>query len=422
MHPVNSVQSTSALDRVNPPRLWQWAILIALAGVVLRALWFAEYEADLPFAFGSTLSGHAWALDPQLRAVVDPGALDSYELTRAFAPGYGALLRGVVEAAGGPSAGAHAVGLALLIVQSGMLFLATLLTFALSRRVLFGYVALLPAALLSLSVALLDLPGGLAPQLPTMLLLLGAIWLLTLVRERLPEDGTSDLVAMTIGGGFLLGAAVLFNPAILLAVLPLLWWAFRGIGRAHATLLLVATMLLPACWLAVAQSQLPDGIPASQATEWTQSAHEKIPTTASEIVDRGYAVLTPWNERWASGGYASRNWNWEWILPDSLRADSTYRDVSDGLAIIFVLLYAALIVLGLIELMAEGAGAAARLIGWPVLALPLATFLAPGGNLLRLPILPLALIALVLGIVWAIDRFSAGYSQDSGRGVRTSWT
>ena len=59
-----------------------------------------------------------------------------------------------------------------------------------------------------------------------------------------------------------MGAAILFNPAALLLVPFLLWWAYRGLGAEHATLLLVAVVLLPASWLAVAQTSLPDGIPS----------------------------------------------------------------------------------------------------------------------------------------------------------------
>lgn len=408
---VNTVRSMSVLDRVTPQRLWLWAIVIALAGVVLRVFWFGQYEADLPFAFGSTLTGHAWALDPQFRAPVAPGALNSYYLTRAFAPGYGVVLRAVYEAAGGATASAHAVGVALLIVQSAMAFVATLVTYALSRRVLFGYLSLLPAALLTLSIALIELPGGIAPQVPAMLVLLLAVWLITLVRECPPGERGARAVALTTVGGLLLGAAVLFNPAILLPVPLILWWGFRGLGREYATLLLVATILLPAGWIAVADSVTPGSLPVDQAQQWLEPAHGNVVSNASEAADRAYNVITPWNERWARGAYVSSNWNWEWILPASIRADASYKSASDALMIVLMLLYAGFALLGVVELISEGAGSAARLIALPVIAVPLATFVVPAGNALRLPVLPLLLIAFALGAARVLDNVDLSFGR-----------
>lgn len=412
---MTQVRSSSALDRATPRRLWLWALVIALVGVALRVLWFVEYEDVLPFAWGETLTGHAWAFDPELRVPVLPEALDSYQLTRGFAPAYGAMVRGLVEAAGGSGVSAHTVSLLLLIVQTAMLFVVTLLTYALSRRVIFGWIALLPAALLTLSLALLELPGGLAPQIPLMMLLLAAVWLTTLVRETPPERRGVASVGQTILAGFLFGAAVLFNPAALLALLPVLWWSFRGFGRDYATLLLVASVLLPACWLAVAHSQLPGGLPTGELSAWSDSANEKLPETLGDVGERAAGVVGPWSVRWARGAYAAENWNWEQALPAGVREESTWRSASAGLATVLAVLYVLFLLAGLVELMAEGAGSAARLLALPVPGLLLVTLIAPGGDVLRLAVLPLMLIAITLGLVWIADRPRSERSERRAR-------
>jgi hypothetical protein len=418
---VESVRSSSALDRATPKGLWTWAIIIALVGVAARVIWFLQFEHDLPFAFGETLSGHAWALEASFRAPPDPdAAFNSYELTRAFAPGYGALLHGAVALAG-PNAAPHAVAVILLAFQSLFAAIAALLTFALSRRVLFGKVALIPPLLVTASIALLELPGGLAPSIPLMLLLVGAIWLITLLREKLPEARGIRIVLLTISAGFTLGGAVLFNPIVLILAPFILWWAFRGLGTDHATLLLVATLLLPAIWLAVAQTQLPGGIPVEQAKSWIAQDAGNVASSANEAVNRAYNFATPWNARFARGSYASSNWNYEWILPLSVRQDTTYQVASKGGAALLMLAYAVLVLLGLFELFAEGAGSAARLLALPVITLPFATFLSPNGDLLRIPILPFLMIALTLGFVWVGENLRP-YTRDRRTKSRESWT
>ena len=44
------------------------------------------------------------------------------------------------------------------------------------------------------------------------------------------------------------------------------------------------------------------------------------------------------------------------------------------------------------------------LIALPVISVPLATFLAPEGNLLRLAVLTLIVISLTLGLVWMTEK------------------
>lgn len=326
-------------------------------------------------------------LDPQLAA-------------KAFAPGYGAVL-GAAHAA---SASLHGTRQVLLAAQCAMLLATTLLTFALSRRVLFGYSALIPAALITASVALLELPGGMAPWIPVMLLLVAAVWLLTVLHERLAGGlrGASEML-LTVLAGLVVGAAILFNPAVLLLAVPLCWWAFRGIGREHATLLLVATILLPACWLAVVQSQVTGGIPTDQVTAWFDSSSGNVPDSPASALDRAYAVATPWNPRFARGEWSSTNWNYEWLLPFSARSDTNYLSATRVLSAVWMIGFALLVLAGIVALFAEGAGSPERLIALGAIVMPLVTFVSPMGNLLRVPALPFLMIALTIGAGWAIE-------------------
>lgn len=394
---MKTVRTHAAIDRATPARLWGWCAFIVLVGIAARVVWFVEFEYELPFPVeGFPGSGHLWALALSL----SEGAPSSLELTRAFAPGYGGLVRGLRELAGGSAASAHALLVNLLVVQTGLIALATLITFALARRVLFGYAALVPSILITLSIALIELPGGLAPQIPLMFLIILAIWQITILRERLPEGSDPKLVLLTISAGFTIGVAILFNPAVLLLAPLVVWWSFRGLGTDHATLLLVAVVLLPASWLAVIQTQTADGIPTEQAKSWIQQDAGNLPNSLETFGNRVYMVGTPWNARFARGSYSSTNWNYEWILPLSVRSDSNYLAVTRGLIAFFMILFVALILLGILALCAEGAGSAARLLALPVITLPFATFFSADGNTLRIAALPFLMIALTLGWAW----------------------
>jgi hypothetical protein len=418
---VKTVRHPAAIDRASPARLWRWAAFVTVIGVAMRVLWFLQYSYDLPNAFGPTMNGHAWALEPALREAVGNSPVNPYDITQAFAPAYGAMLHLLVAAAGGADASFHHIAIELLVVQTGLIAFATLLTFALSRRVLFGFMALVPPILLTASIALSELPGGVAPQIPVMFLVILAVWQITVLRERLPEGRGPAAVALTIGAGFTIGLAVLFNPAVLLLAPLLLWWAFRGLGSEHATLLFVAVVLIPASWLAVAQSTLPDGIPTAQAKAWVQQDAGNLPNTLDAALDRTYAIATPWNARFARGGYSSANWNYEWILPASLREDPNYQAATRGLVAFFMVLFVALILLGVLALFEEGPGSAARLLALPVLSLPFATYLSQNGNILRIVMLPFLMIALTLGWIWLTENLRP-YIRERRAETRIDWT
>lgn len=398
---MEAVQEARPLEAASPRRLWLWAWVIALVGVALRVIWFSRYRDSLPLGLGQTFSGHLWWLPDALRLRDTGQALDSFALTRGFAPGYGVLLRGAWEVSGGSLETMRSV---LLIAQSLMAGAATLVTFALGRRVLFGFWSLLPPLLVTASLAVIELPGGLAPQVPLMLSLVLAIWLITVLRERVPDLTGAAPVFLTLGGGLLLGASILFSPACILIALIVCWWAFRGVGREHAVLLLVATVLLPACWIAIVQTQAAAGLPTEQANAWAGAGQDNVVRTPGAALDRAYAVATPWNPRFSRGAWESTNWNYEWALPLSLRGGTTYLSATRVLAAFWMLAYLALVLAGLIALFAEGAGSAARLVAIPAICMPLITFLTANGGLLRVSVLPFLMIALVVGAAWLAEK------------------
>jgi hypothetical protein len=396
---VEATLNSRALDAASPRRLWLWAVAIALIGVLLRVIWFSRYQDWLPLGFGSVGSGHLWALKG-IGAELDAPSL---EVTRAFAPGYGGILR----LAWLYGSSVHGTAVALLVIQSLMVAFATLVTFALSRRVLFGHAALVPSALITLSVALLELPGGLAPQIPLMLLLVLVVWFLTVLRERAGERSGGDVV-LILAAGFALGAAVLVNPATLLLALPLMWWGFRGLGRDYALLFLVAAVLLPASWAAVADTLIDGDLPADEAIAWAEPGEGQTVGELASAGKRAYAVVTPWNPRFARGTWSSMNWNYEWLLPFSIRGETTYQSATRVLAAVLMIGYLLLVLAGAWVLFAEGAGSAERLIALPVLTLPLATFFTPVGGLLRVSILPFLMIAICLGTAWLLEIGGSG--------------
>lgn len=404
----------SALDRATPTRLWTWAVIVAIAGIAVRVLWYLQFKDDLSTAFGELSSAHYWFVDGKVNGAP---AIPAQDLARAFAPGYGVMLKVIVDWLGGGTISASTANSILFGFQLAFVAIVTLLTFALSRRVLFGWVALAPAVLVNLSIAAIELPGGIAPAVPTMLAVVLAVWVTVVLKEHIEHEDTgprdTKALVLAVAAGFALGIAVLFDPAVLLAALPILWWSFRGLGRDYAVLFVVAAILLPASWLAVVKAETVNGIPVDAARDYIQRDAGNIPASATEVADRAYAVATTWNPRFARGAFASENWNYEWAIPKSVRTDSTYITATRVIFAVVMIAYVLLTLIGLIELFAEGAGSSARLIAIPVVTLPFATFLSPDGNVLRLPALPLIGIAMTLGSVWLIENLRASNRRNT---------
>lgn len=390
------------MSELSPRRLWLFAWLITLAGVLVRVAWFLQFRDEA----GLILSGHFWSVTEVFRVgeVGDIAGFDPFAAARAFAPAYGGLLWLGVRLA--PAF--EDVQLVMFAIQTTMLALVTLLTFALARRVLFGWAALVPPLLLTASLGLAELPSWItAPQIPLMLSLMLAVWMLTLVREG---RGIHPVV-LTLLAGLALGVAALISPVTWLAALPICWWAFRGIGREHAVLLLAAVLLLPAAWLAVIQTQTSAGIPVEQIGNYLSAEDvagtDYVASTPEAAARRAYAVLAPWNPRFARGWQAEA-WNWERLVPVDVRLDAGYQQATEILAGIWVGLYVLLIALGCWQLLLEAAGSASRLLMIPAVTLLLATFFSTDGSLLRLAALPFLMIALALGAVWLLERLRGG--------------
>jgi hypothetical protein len=389
-----STAKKSLMSEISPRRLWLFAWLIAIAGVLVRLAWFVQFRDEA----GLIYSGHLWAV-PDARLPSAAGGYDPFVTARAFAPVYG----GMIWVGFNFLTTTTDVQLLVFILQTVMLLLATLLTFALARRVLFGWAALVPPLLITASLALAELPSWItAPQIPLMLSVILAVWLLTLVREGRGIHPT----VLTLLAGLTFGVAVLISPAAWLVALPTCWWAFRGVGREQAVLLIAAVLLLPAAWLAVIETQTTEGIPTEQIGHYIDNP-DYVPASAESAARRAYNVAAPWNPRFAHG-WPAESWNWEHLVPIDVRLNAGYQDTTEILAKVWIALYLLFVLIGCWQLLLEGAGSAARLLMIPALTLPLATFFSPDGSLLRVSALPFLTIALTLGFVWLLERLRPG--------------
>lgn len=394
--PAGGGGRSHALDRATPRNLWIWAVVIAAAGTAVRVFWFLNWQDALVQDFRGFDSAHFWSLAARIPHGPVP---DNGLLAKAFAPGYGGILWALTDHWGNDFKSALNE---LVAAQVAVVFASSLLTFALARRVLFGWTALIPVGLLNVSVALFELPSRVAPELWTMLLLLLVIWQAAILHEKLSAGGQPRLLLLTLSTGFTLGVAVLVNPGALIVLPLLVWWAFRGLGIEHATLFLIAAVLLPACWVAIAQANLADGLPTVEISSYIDPAHGNVAGDGSDALDRAYNVATPWLPRFARE-YAVDNWNWETPLPTSVTGDSTWETAAKSAAIAFMIGYALLVLLGVIELFGEAPGSASRLLALP-LPMLLLTFAMDGGNIVRVNVLPFLLIAIALGGVWCAEQ------------------
>lgn len=177
------------VDRDGPParRLWEWAILLALAGLAARVAWFLHHGND-QLVLHSGTDGAVWITQAHgyLRgAIVDPVYSSLADVYReAYPPGYPLFLAALWKAL--PLRDVldeheYVVAIAFA-VQSLLAAATTLITFALARRVLFGLSALLPPLILTTSFALVDLPNRFANE--TLLAFLLATTVLLLVKAR----------------------------------------------------------------------------------------------------------------------------------------------------------------------------------------------------------------------------------------------
>lgn len=454
----------------SPRRLWGWAIFIALAGVASRAIWYVQFKDDLPLRLGpdgEIYLGQAKAI--LNGSIIDPNATGLASVYReAFAPGYAIFVAGLWAALPRGDVFRNA-DYALLIVYAAQWILAaltTLMTFALARRVLFGWTALLPVVIITVSIAMVDMPNMLAYE--TLLAFLLTATVLLLVKshnDSLPElserpwqekPPRSWQWLYVLLAGCSLSAAILVQPRVAILLPFAAWWLVRATRGRFAIMFVIFAVVLPGAWIArgyVHFDQLvpisinpeaslymdnvdptadlgyvPESAPPQCNRDWLFAedllqhfvwGHCMVRAGANQIVDnpgaaalavpdRMVALMTPWNPQFARGQYSSDKWGYQDVLPQSVRQDPSYNEAARVLAIVLMALYAAMVLIGIYGLWIEGPGSSPRIIAIPLLALPLIHLFFHAENRFRAPLLPLIAITITLGILTSWETIAAG--------------
>jgi hypothetical protein len=454
----------------SPRRLWGWAILIALAGVAVRALWYLQFKEEIPFRLGP--DGNIYIA--QAKAILngsigDPSAPGLATSLREFLPpGYPLFLAGVwgLLPRGDVFRQPDYVLLVVFGVQWVLAGLTTLMTFAISRRVLFGWSALIPPALITLSVAFVDIPNLFANETLLAFLLTAAVLLLVKAHnDALPalserpwqeKPPRSWQWLYCVGAGMALSAAILVQPRIALLLPFAAWWLIRAARGRYAVLFLVFALLLPGAWIIRDYQQYDELVPISLSpeaalfndnvdpiggagtTDQLQApgcnafvlnsqdfqehvvwGHCMVRAGANQIVDhpgrsalavpdRLAALFSPWDPQFARGRYSSDKWGYQDIIPASLRRDTTFDNARQILAVVLMVLYVLMLLVGVVGLWLEGPGSQARMIAIPLVTLPLIHLIFHAENRFRLPLVPLISIAITLGVLTCWDAVSAG--------------
>lgn len=174
-------------DGPSARRLWEFAIMMALAGLAARVAWYLHHGSDQLLLHSGT-DGAVWITQAHgyLRgAIVDPVYSSLADVYReAYPPGYPLFLAAlwkVLPLRDVLDKHEYVVAIAFA-VQSLLAAATTLITFAVARRVLFGLSALLPPLIMTTSFALVDLPNRFANE--TLLAFLLAATVLMLVKAR----------------------------------------------------------------------------------------------------------------------------------------------------------------------------------------------------------------------------------------------
>lgn len=489
--------------------LWLVASLITLLGLVGRIAWYKHYNEALFLRVGPDGMTYFNQAVDQLREIY--GASGGEPVADVYLdylpPGYPLFLatlwkliplHGVIGEREFWIAAVRAARVVQWLLAAGV----TLMTFALARRVLFGYSALLPPLILTASIAMVDVPNLLASETLLAFLLTSIVLLMVKAREssaaaelrdaaeaeRAAAEaeqieataGLEDFVVLdeyedesrwsvldvpppeakrrdwtglyVLLAGFALSYAVLVQPRFALFIPFAAVWMLRAMPKGHTAVFVIVALLLPLGWVArnygehsrilplslsaqaavyednvepiggdgslegaapfaCPRQMLSSGDPAERQ-EWADcmlsegvdqiAAHPRDSVAA--VGDRLAAMLSPWNSDYARGPYSSELFSYPEIVPRATRDDPAYATSRDWLNILWIVLYAALLLAGALSLWAEGPGSAARLIVMPLIALPLALLVYHGENLQRLPLLPMVAIAISLGFLALIDR------------------
>ncbi|MFY9469686.1 MAG: hypothetical protein WAP37_06190 [Solirubrobacterales bacterium] len=447
-------------------RLWSWAIFISVAGVGARALWYLKFRDDLDVRLGPD----ALIFLAQAESFVRDGITSASHATldatpAATPPGYPLLITGIwnLLPAGDVYAGREYV---LLIVRGVQWLLAgatTLMTFALARRVLFGFSALVPPLLLTISIAMIDTPNLFMNETLLAFLLTAAVLSLVQAREAAaqpspdpPAQGAKPKRRLGAGlpvmiAGLAVSCAVLTQPRIAVTLPFVAIWLLTAAPRRYCAIFVLVSLLLPAAWVVRDYAIYDEIVPVSVG--WQVALYEDNvrpvggsgtrplispecvdldpagvggPANAFEfadcmqrqglgeltahpgrsaraIPDRLAALVSPWNPDHARGEYRADMRHWRSLIPVATRADSSFVAADRVVNVVWIALYVLFLALGLWSLWPEGPGSPARLIAIPILTLPLAHLLFHAEGRFRLPMLPLLAIALTLGILAALE-------------------
>ncbi|MBI5309645.1 MAG: hypothetical protein HZB14_01250 [Actinobacteria bacterium] len=501
--------------------LWLIAGLLALLGLAGRIAWYKHYNDALFLRVGPDGMTYFNQAVDQMREIygVSGGEPVAAVYRDYLPPGYPLFLatlwklvplHGVIGEREFWIAAVRAARVAQWLLAAGV----TLMTFALARRVLFGYSALLPPLLITASIAMVDVPNLLAAETLLAFLLTATVLLLVKARENAvqaerraaaereraatrgepieetvvlddlddfepldeaedqsrwaaldeppsAESGRDWTGLCVLLAGFGLSYAVLVQPRFALLIPFAAAWTLRALPKGQTAVFVVVALLLPGGWIArdyAEQSRiLPLSIGAQAAVyednvdpiggdgtsggaappacprvmlasgddaerqEWADcmltqgidqiTAHPRDSLAA--VGDRLAAMLSPWNSDYARGPYSSDLFSYPELVPRATLDDPAYATTRDWLNVLWILIYAALLLAGALAMWAEGPGSDARLMTLPLISLPIATFVYHGENLHRLPLLPLVTIAISLGLLHLGERLLRNGSKQT---------
>ncbi|MFY9487730.1 MAG: hypothetical protein WAP35_03410 [Solirubrobacterales bacterium] len=436
-------------------RLWAWAIFIAASGIAARALWYFKFRDELDVRLGPD----ALVFLSQAEAFVRDGFTDVAGSAlgvspAATPPGYPVLIAAIWNFL--PLSDVLAQReYVLLIVRAVQWLLAgatVLMTFALARRVLFGFSALLPPLLLTASIAMIDTPNLFMNETLLAFLVTATILLLVKSHEAAAEPAGDSRPALPVMlAGLSISYAILVQPRVAIALPFLAIWLMRAAPRRYGAVFVLIALLLPAAWVARDYAVHDEIIPvtvgwqialyednvqpvggsgtrpliapecvdldpvgvggADNAFEFADcmqrqglgemAAHPD--KTARAFPDRLAALASPWNSDHARGEYRADTWHWRNLIPAKTRADSGFIEADDILNIVWIALYVFFVVIGLFALWSEGVASAARAIALPIITLPLIHLMFHAEGRFRLTFLPLVAIALALGAIGFLE-------------------
>ncbi|MBJ7348807.1 MAG: hypothetical protein JHC87_09590, partial [Thermoleophilaceae bacterium] len=376
--------SASELVGVSAKRLWAWAFVLALLGIGARMFWYFQFQDEFAWRLGPQgMSYLGQAVAYMSGGITDGLAGNLPSAYREVAPpGYALFIAALMEPFGAHQAylQSDAPLMTVRAVQWLMAGGITLMTFALARRVLFGWSALVPAALVTASVALVDLPSLLANETLLAFLVCAAVLLLVKAGENQGRARGWLVTASALTYSY----AVLVQPRVILLLPFAAFWIGR-VARARAGVgFVLLALLLPAGWVARDYVLFDEIVPISIAGQAALYQDNVMPIggigtearavppecprsqivtapvaarfawarcmqtagidqilahpakSAQAVPDRIAALFSPWNPTRARGQYATPHWDYHYLVPIATRRDTTFMKVDRILNYIWV--------------------------------------------------------------------------------------